>query len=157
MTVALPLLQKKYLPFFILAAFIALSIFVYEFRIPLSVEADTLSLIPHDEHFTELYFSAYPSLKSSETPGEKTLSFSYTIHNVQGADTIYAYRVYLMAPAGQTYPIANGTKTIQNDAADRVIVEYTIPQSFETRDATVIVELPDRGQRIDFPLSSNPV
>ncbi|MDO8523834.1 MAG: hypothetical protein Q7R74_01240, partial [bacterium] len=94
-------------------------------------------------------------VKLSNIASETTVSFSFIIHNVEGATTAYPFRAYFIEKNGHRYALANGIQTLDNDAKDRIVIDYSLSQSVLSDGGKVIVELPERGVHIDFILTSD--
>lgn len=98
-----------------------------------------LRVIPSDEPLTELYFNDVESLPESTA---RPLTFSFTIHNMEGKDMIYPYVVSAEFADGSatvldrnTIPIAEGDavripETLRLDVSGkaRIIVELSAKQ-----------------------------
>lgn len=101
-------------------------------------------VIPADEPLTELYFNDIETLPRSAT---QALSFSFTIHNMEGKDMIYPYVVRAESPDGRIMVLDRNTIPIAHGDAAR------IPETLRlvaTGKARIIVELPD--EHISFLL-----
>ncbi|MEK7623216.1 MAG: hypothetical protein AAB408_00910 [Patescibacteria group bacterium] len=114
---------------------------------------DKLKLIPTQERFTELYFNDYPILQKEEIVKGKAISFSFAIHNVEGMDRAYAYRVYAKFENGVIRELEHGTHFIKDNQAQNFPVSFALP--FATQKVTVVVELPGEQQVIHFSIPTN--
>jgi hypothetical protein len=111
-------------------------------------------LLPQPEQFTELYFNNYLSLPKTSVAG-KPFTFSFTIHNIENATTVYPYAVYFKYPDGARTTLRTGSVTLANDATTTIPITYT----FQTSDlhGEVVVALTELNQTIDFILpNTNP-
>ena len=125
-------------------------IFLYGFRVPIYNELSAFDLIPHDEHFTELYFDAYPASRTTQANDGKAVTFSFSVHNEEGAAMAYPYRVYAKAQTGEMYLIASSTMYLGN--AESITVPETYVPERSVTVSRVVVELTQLHQHIDFLL-----
>jgi hypothetical protein len=121
-------------------------ILAYSMPISLYNELNNLKLIPESEAFTELYFDTYPQAQAQISDGTH-VSFTFTVHNLEGTTTAYAYQVYFVS-GNATTTIQNGTTTLANTASTTIAESLTLKSSFQPGD--VFVSLPALGQHIDF-------
>jgi hypothetical protein len=112
-------------------------------------ELNNLKLIPIPERFTELYFNNASSLPRQTVRGQQD-SFSFTIHNVEGATTTYPYSVYFQYALGYKVIFASSTVTLAPDESTTTAISHVFSQSNET--GKVVVELTSLNQSIDFIL-----
>ena len=112
----------------------------------------TLKLLPLPERFTELYFTNSLLLPKEAVTGEP-ITFSFTIHNLEGATISYPYSVYFVDAAGNKTVFKSSTIVV----ADGETVSSTISYAFlpSNLKGTVIVDLTQLNQKIDFLLSNN--
>lgn len=121
---------------------------LYSLRGAIFNKMDDLKLIPQPEKFTELYFEKYadlPNSISTNTP----VSFSFTIHNLEGQDMNYPYNMYIKDDFGTT-TVKSSSVLIKNQ-------EYkTITESYKFKSVnsqkTLFVELPSKHQELHFKL-----
>lgn len=118
---------------------------------PLYQLFNNLSLVPRPERFTELYFNN-SSLLPTATAKNKPVSFSFTIHNEEGASFVYPYIVYFEDPQGNKVDLSSGVVTLDDNATTTIPVSHTFTQSNEQ--GTVVVDLTSLDQQIDFLLSN---
>jgi hypothetical protein len=104
-------------------------------------------LLPKSETFTELYFDDAESLPT-KTLKDLTVTFSFTIHNLEGQPMDYPYIVYFLKPNGDRITLASGTTELTQDEARSISVEHTFLAS--DRKGKVVVELVNLNQSIDF-------
>ncbi len=146
--------QKTKTILLLLGGGIALCVLLYLARVPLYNELNALKLIPEPEPFTELYFDTYPQDPSQVTNGT-TISFSFTIHNVEGTTTTYPYLVYVMRSLGTT-TIDEGVITLADNASSTISEAAVLSYAWEPGE--FIVLLPTLQQHIDFyvPTTTQP-
>ncbi|OGG59805.1 hypothetical protein A2765_04430 [Candidatus Kaiserbacteria bacterium RIFCSPHIGHO2_01_FULL_56_24] len=101
-------------------------------------------VIPADEPLTELYFNDTETLPRSAT---RALSFSFTIHNMEGKDMIYPYVVRAEFPDDRVMVLDRNTIPIAHGDAVRIPETLHLGVTGKVR---IIVELPD--ERISFLL-----
>jgi hypothetical protein len=111
-----------------------------------------LKLIPRPERFTELYFEQASSLPAETVQGVAS-TFSFTIHNEEGATTTYPYRVYFQYPSGHQVTLAADTVVLADNASQTIMVSHAFLASNEQ--GSVIVVLPTIDQTIDFLVPDN--
>ena len=121
--------------------------FAYAGRNTLYNELNTLKLIPEPERFTELYFDDSASLPRNTVKGEP-VSFSFTVHNVEGATTTYPYRVYFQDPSGDQQTLTTGTVSLADGASTAIPVSIIYPVS--NARGMFVVDLTALNQSIDF-------
>jgi hypothetical protein len=119
---------------------------------PVYQEFKNLDLIPMPENFTELYFENASALPVSIAKNEP-VSFSFTIHNDEGATTAYPYTAYFRNVAGVKTVLKNGDISLGSDASTTVNVSYIFKTAPGT--GTVVVDLTSLNQQIDFLVSNN--
>ncbi|MEI8343966.1 MAG: hypothetical protein WCF93_03395 [Candidatus Moraniibacteriota bacterium] len=142
--------RKKYILGLMIV--IALSFAVYENRKAAYAAMDNLKLIPRPECFTELYFNDHINLPKQLSPGEK-ISFSFVIHNLEGASKDYPYVVYFKSKDGQFKNIEEKTVTLA-DGEVRAIDESYVSESLENQGG-IYIKLKDQQQEIHFLLNNN--
>ena len=114
-------------------------------------ELVALDLIPKPEKLTELYFNNNAHLPGS-VKGNRVISFSFVIHNLETADYTYVYEVTVNA---------NGTRHIVDSG--KVVVKnnqyYVKHEKLKLKNSPgrqeVVVELTDMQQSIDFWIGGN--
>ena len=122
---------------------IILMALVYVERAPLYDTLRGLKLVPIEEPVTELYFNDIDKLPTRAG----ALTFSFTIHNLEGKDMVYPYRVVAALEDGRQIELDQSTIPIAAGDAS------SIPESprVQTRTgARIIVELPEQNQHISF-------
>lgn len=140
-----------------LLAFVAiasLAIFsVYAYRDAVYTKLNDFKLIPQEERFTELYLNDYLTFPKEIVKGQK-VTFSFTVHNLEGKTVTYPYVAYLKTEDGYRISIARGSVTLA-DKESRIVTEsYTFKSALKTEKVTVFIELPDQGQSLHFKLPS---
>jgi hypothetical protein len=140
---------KKLASFLIitLLVLVVAGIFIYVNRTELYTEMNRLDLVPKPEALTELYFNDYAELPKT-TVANQPISFSFTIHNLEGATTTYPYTVSFVYPDGTNNVFASSSVAIPNNGSDSVTIDYVFPQSNLT--GSVVVNLTNLNQQIDF-------
>jgi hypothetical protein len=109
---------------------------------------DVLHLTPRHEQFTELYFyNIVPLLK---TRGDAETHFSFTIHNLEGREVDYRYRIFLGSSTAQQHLLDSGTIHLDDQTATTAIKTFHL--SDLKGDETIVVTLPDFEQQIHFRL-----
>lgn len=95
------------------------------------------------EHFTELYFSEPQNLVKTYGPGDK-VPFNFAIHNLEGRDIVYRYRVYAddqsQATSTEVRVASKELKFVSSD----VLIAGPGPR------VKVTIELIDQRQSIHF-------
>ncbi|HWC57928.1 MAG TPA: hypothetical protein VG621_03195 [Candidatus Paceibacterota bacterium] len=119
----------------------------YLYRASLYKLAYRFDLVRRDEAFTELYFDDPEALPKSTTKN-KTETFSFTIHNVEGSNMDYPYVVYFMNDKGYKTVFAQGTVALADGAYQTITVAHTFTASHQR--GTVAVVLTNLNQHIDF-------
>jgi hypothetical protein len=137
--------------FFVVMAVVLCALGIaYLDRTQISEALSNAKLIRTPAQYTELYFDNAASLPTSTLAG-RPIAFSFTIHNVEGAPTVYPYVVYFAYPNGTQLVLAQGTISLPSDASTTVPVAYT----FHTSNARgkIVVDLSSlNNQHIDFLL-----
>ena len=128
------------------------AVFLYAGRAVVYADLVGLNLVPAPEHFTELYFQNPASLPK-QTIANQPISFSFVIHNLEGATTTYPYLIFFQSPFGNPVIFATGTISLADGAWETISDSYTFPES--NLQGTVVVELTSLGQQIDFLLPNN--
>ena len=109
----------------------------------------SLQFLQQPEPFTELYFMNATALPRT-LAAHQALSFTFGIHNVEGATTTYPYNIYFKDQSGKVTGIATGTVTLADNGTILIPVSYTF--SFDPN-GRVVVSLPSQGgEQIDFLL-----
>ncbi len=111
-----------------------------------------LNLVPKKETFTELYFEDFDTFPKASV-ADKSFNFTFTIHNLEGTEMTYPYRVYFLYPNGTEVTIKQDTVRILNNARRSVNVTYTFQSS--GLKGKVVVELSNLNQHIDFLLPND--
>lgn len=110
---------------------------------------DNAHLIPTKEAFTELYFVMYPTLQPSEVVVGKKIDFSFEIHNVEGKDVNYSYKVYFKSPNKNTDLIRSGNIFINNGGKATQLGSYTLKKG---QSGNVVVYLNGLNRYIYFSI-----
>lgn len=140
--------MKKYTSIFVVCLIVATLYASYVYRDALYRQMDALKLIPRPELFTELYFENHTNLPKQIVKGE-TISFSFTIHNLEGKDKEYPYVVYFKNDYGTT-TVAQSTAFVKNNEYKTITESYTFKSASEKE--TLYVELTDKKQELHFAL-----
>ncbi len=132
-------------------AFIAIIAILYPFRGPVLGQMTSWNLLTRPEPFTELYLNN--SLELPRTPIKKrsSVTFSFSVHNVEGQNMSYPYVAYLVSSQGTT-TIERGTVDLQNGGSVVVPVSYTFGKAYPS--VLFVVELTQLDQEIHFLLPS---
>lgn len=144
----------KKLRIFILAVFLVVLLFVFLWTQQQFVWAQikNFNLVPIPERFTELYFNDYSSLPR-KTVAKEFISFSFIIHNLEGATTTYPYSVYFQYPDGYKVVFAADAITLADGQYQTIIASHTWLAS--DLQGKVVAELNNLNQHIDFILPNN--
>ncbi len=129
-----------------------LALILYYFRGPIYGQLDAWRLVPRPERFTELYFEN-PSALPAVPAADGQVAFQFTIHNLEGAETAYSYRVYFAADSGLNLPIDENTAVLASGASQTVAESYNFRQFREP--GRVVVRLLNPPQEIDFLINRN--
>jgi len=123
------------------------ALILYMNRSAIHGELSNLKLIPQPEHFTELYFDNHLSLPKNIV-AKQPVSFSFVIHNLEGATTTYPFSVYFEYPGGTRITLTSSSVTLADNASTSIAVVHT----FRTSNLTgmVVVNLMTLDQQIDF-------
>lgn len=109
-------------------------------------------LLPQPEAYTELYFNNSQELPS--VPTTQSISFSFHLHNVEGATVTYPYDVVAYGANGVATVVKNGSVTLGNGIYTDVPVTFVLPKADQTGRTEVLVILPIQNQTIDFWLGA---
>jgi hypothetical protein len=140
--------SKKALIFYCGAAILIAGFFyAYLYQDALYAVAWNLDLVPKAEALTELSLDNSTALPKTITPGQ-IISFSFTIHNLEGTDELYRYRVYGKI-GGQEDVIDQNEVTLENGGS------ISIPESLRIGSIAteIFIEL-DTGEMLHFNLPS---
>lgn len=111
---------------------------------------DTYKLIPKDETFTELYLDKYPRFYAEEVFDGKKAAFSFVVHNLEGKDVKYKYRVYFDSVNGQTRVIDSGMITLKQNESKTKDEYYVFYNSHDF--GNIVVSLPELNQEVFFSI-----
>jgi uncharacterized membrane protein len=111
---------------------------------------DEWLLIPRPERFTELYFDDHINLPKEISKGQE-ISFSFTIHNLEGQTTEYPYIIYFKSLDGQVVNIDESTVTLK-DGEYRPI-EGIYKSEMDDNSGTIVVDLKGKNQQLHFLLN----
>lgn len=104
--------------------------------------------IPHQEAFTELYFTDSAALPATIVKGDK-VAFSFTIHNLEGHAMAYPYDVFVVpSTTTSTVMLASGTSTLANGERTNITVQLSFAKSLNRSE--VVVRLPESDKKIRF-------
>jgi len=144
----------------ILALFAGLFL-LYQNRAGMYAELVKWKLVPESQTFTELYFDNSLALPKTAVPGQP-ISFSFSIHNVEGVTTSYPYAVYFLYPDGTQFSFTSGSVTLADNASTSITVSHTFAAATAGAGASstasssiqgsVVVSLTQLNQSIDFLL-----
>lgn len=134
----------------IIVIFVA-AVGIYQTRGDIYNEMYNFDLIPKSQPFTELYFEHSSALPAQVVENEP-ISFSFTIHNVEGATDVYPYVVYFEDASGNKLPISDNTVTLADGASTTIGISYTFAPSPTPIVGEVVVNLTSLNQQIDFIL-----
>lgn len=109
-------------------------------------------LLPQDEAFTELFLNNHLNLPKEIVKGQ-TVSFSFTIHNLEGKTVKYPYVVYLQTDKGERISIAYNAVTLMDKESRIINEEYTFKTQI-TKPVTVFIKLSNTGENLHFFLPS---
>ena len=138
-----------WLPLFIAFAVISGAIF-YAHPGAVAATLNDWKLLPRPEPLTELYLNDYAAITKSlpaRITNGKSVTFSFTVHNIEGQPMVYPYRVSLVRNAATT-TIDKGVISLADGAATTTAEKITFRSSGGS--ATVLVDLPDRQQSLHF-------
>ncbi len=104
--------------------------------------------IPRPETFTELYFTEASSLPATIAKGD-TVSFSFTIHNLEGHSMSYPYEVFVVpSSTTTTVMLTQGTSTLAFGERTNITVQLSFAKSLNS--SQVVIRLPESGKEIRF-------
>jgi hypothetical protein len=145
------LFNKKNTGRFILAIIVIFLIFLYrsyETRGWFYVFLDNQMIIPRQEAYTELYFMKPSSLPVTIVKGDK-VSFSFTIHNLEGRSFVYPYEVFILPSSTTTTTmLTKGTSTLANGERTDITIQLAFARS--PGRSQIVVRLPESGKEIRF-------
>jgi hypothetical protein len=130
-------------------ALISIAFVLYTFSGSIYNTLNAWDLIPKPEKFTELYFDNASLLPRTTVAGEP-ISFTFTIHNVEGTTTVYTYIVYFEDQVGGRTIFTGDNIALADGSSTTVNVTHTFAASDEQGE--VVVDLPALNQQIDFLL-----
>lgn len=140
--------MKKYLIFLVVFLIVVALYASYVYRPAIYRQLDALKLIPRPERFTELYFENHTNLPKTIVKNE-TISFSFTIHNMEGKDMEYPYVVYFKNNYGTT-TVEKNTALVKDNEYKTITESYTFKSA--SAQETLYVELTDQRQELRFAL-----
>lgn len=108
-------------------------------------------LLPEPEKLTELYFEKHLELPNRIEIG-KEQKFSFTIHNLEYAETIYAYNISSQDNENLT-EIASGEAKLAHEEFKTFDITYQLATA--SGRTKVSVTLPEQDQQIHFWLEEN--
>jgi len=103
-----------------------------------------LHLMPEKRGFVELYFNDDFSFTQTYLPH---VSFSFTLHNLEGQERPYHYRVYVESETGKQTVVDENTLTLLDQHTERLAESFTSPYLLPIM---VVVEMPERSQKIHW-------
>jgi hypothetical protein len=98
------------------------------------------------DSYTELYFPDHSALPSRVSPGQ-TISFKFTVHNLENERYNYPYEVYF-ADNGKNIEIDKGQFTLDQAGFKTVSEKYTTNKDFSK--GQIVVNLLSKNQNILF-------
>ena len=125
---------------FILAIIIATTLFNTQVIAFLSSQ----KLIPTPDRYTELYFNHNVNLPTTLTADP--ISFSFSIHNVEGSRTVYPYTIVAKPVTGTARTLSTSSVTLASNAVATISKKLTLPQT--NTDVEILVLLPNQQQEI---------
>lgn len=141
---------------FILVAFFLIIYVLQIFKPVIYKQMDKFKLIPQKEHFTELYLNNQSEIikyRDAER-SKKPLSFSFTIHNLEGKNMEYSYQVYSVSGDNKTI-IDEKTVSVLDGDSKIISQTYTPISSIPLTKETIFIELPQSKQLIHFSITNN--
>lgn len=141
---------------FIFLAIAGLLFVAYTQRQAVQAQLDAFKLLPEPETFTELYVNNFTQLSGTLPKNIKageSMSFSFTVHNVEGKTVVYPYVISIVDDAGSTTTIASSSVTLESGQSAVVPVEYVFRSS--QRRVSVVITLSNLDQSIHFFIPTN--
>ena len=123
---------------------------LYFFRAPLLSALDELKLLPRDERLTELYLNNIEKLPSAINAGQ-TVTFSFTIRNLEGTTVEYPYVVFMQQNGVTVATIDQSSVSLLDGEIKTIGQSYTFETTPETT-VTVFIHLLDQNQTLHFIL-----
>jgi hypothetical protein len=108
-----------------------------------------LDLLPKPEKLTELYFNDGANLSSSVT-ANRSIQFSFVIHNLEATDYQYTYAISVNANSTRQI-VDSGIAFVKNEQYYVKYEKFTLIQVSGRQN--VVVELTNKRQSIDFWIS----
>lgn len=105
-----------------------------------------LATVRNPETLTELYFENHTQLPNF-VELDRDYSYAFTIHNLEGKDLRYPYKIYIDTGEKQL-PLASGSAFIKDGGSKTI--QQTLLQHTQKGRVKVVVLLPDQHQQIDF-------
>lgn len=141
---------KKFLLILLIFCFVA-GVIIYEYGSTIYIKLNELKLLPEEEHFTELYFEN-PSALFFRAPEGENINYSFTIHNLEGADKEYYYIVYYMPDARRVKILDRNTLFVKNNEKRTINETYAFLDKNDKGGGNIYIELPQLDQKIHFNL-----
>lgn len=104
------------------------------------------------EAYTELYFVNYTSLPT-KINSDGSLSFSFTIRNMEGESTAYPYIVYFEDQSGRKFALSSGEVTLPDGGYRTIEVKHIFADSKQT--GKIVIQLTSLMQQINFYIPRN--
>lgn len=108
------------------------------------------NLVPKAEVFTELFFQKYPRLSKKDVVRGDAVSFSFTVHNLEGKDMDYNYQVYFNSEKYVKRLIDKDTLNIKNGES-KTVTDFYVFRSDQDY-GLITVSIPSIKQEISFYL-----
>ena len=115
-----------------------------------SAQLSAWKLMPAPERYTELFFNQSLTLPTTlaELKG-RPVTFSFSIHNLEGQVTEYPYMVVYTNDHGASTEVALGSVVLEDGAVKRIAQTITLPAG-ATAKSEISVVLPSQDQSIHF-------
>lgn len=107
----------------------------------------TLATTRQPERLTELFFVDPTHIPTSATEGQQ-LTINFTVHNLEAQPMTYPYTITFTDAQGAVTPLADGSVTLPDTAAQTVAKQIIVPSGNDRGEITV--QLPTKKQAIHF-------
>jgi len=104
-------------------------------------------LLPQQDRFTELYLNDNLEVPKQINSGD-TVSFSFTIHNLEGQSTTYPYAVYFVDSSGITTTIDSRPIILADNKSTVINEAYVFKESRDQ--VTFFISLPQQNELLHF-------
>lgn len=143
---------SRFLLLFLAVLVVGAGVWMFTHQSAVVAKMNEWKLLPQDELFTELYLNNHLDLPKEIAKGQ-TVSFSFTIHNLEGKSVKYPYVVYLQTDKGARISIAHNAVTLADKESKIINEEYTFKTQI-TKPVTIFIKLPNTGESLHFFLPS---